>query len=67
MQTLKPKPKKPGRPRLPKGNTKAVMLRVRVTPNERAAIETAAKTRSLTASEWIRNTLLATIGNGASI
>ena len=37
------KPKKPGRPALPKGDAKAVMLRVRVTPNERAAIGMAAK------------------------
>jgi hypothetical protein len=38
------------------------MLRVRVTLDERAAIETAAKTKSVTASEWIRSTLIAAIG-----
>ena len=56
-----PKPKKPGRPRLPKGNAKAVMLRVRVTPNERLAIEGAAKAKTQTSSEWIRSTLLAAL------
>lgn len=56
------KPSKAGRPPLPKGNAKAVMLRVRVTLDERAAIETAAKTKSVTASEWIRSTLIAAIG-----
>ena len=58
----KPKPKKAGRPPLPKGNARAVMLRVRVTIDERLAIETVAKANSQTASEWIRSTLAATIG-----
>jgi uncharacterized protein (DUF1778 family) len=56
-----PKPKKPGRPPLPNGNAKAVMLRVRITPEERTAIENAAKASDKTASEWIRSTLLATL------
>ncbi len=62
MPTSKPKPRKAGRPPLPKGNAKAVMLRVRVTAVERTAIEKAAKASSRTASEWIRSTLLANIG-----
>ena len=57
MQTSKPKPKKPGRPRLPKGNAKAIMLRVRVTPDEQRAIERAAKSSSEKPSEWIRRSL----------
>ena len=56
-----PKPKKPGRPPLPNGNAKAVMLRVRITPEERTAIENAAKASDKTAAEWIRSTLLATL------
>jgi hypothetical protein len=56
------KPSRPGRPPLPKGNAKAVMLRVRVTPDERLAIESAAKASNQTASEWIRGKLLATEG-----
>jgi len=38
------------------------MLRVRVTPDERLAIETAAKASNQTASQWIRGLLAATIG-----
>jgi uncharacterized protein (DUF1778 family) len=51
------KPKKVGRPSLPKGEAKAVMLRVRLTPDERRAIETAARTGKQSVSEWIRSTL----------
>jgi len=57
-----PKAKKPGRPPLPKGNAKAVMLRVRVTPDERAAIEKAARAKNQTVSEWLRGNLPAMIG-----
>ncbi len=52
-----PKPKKVGRPVLPKGNAKAVMLRVRVTPAELKAIESTAKGMGKTVSEWIREKL----------
>ncbi len=37
------KPKKVGRPSLPKGNAKAATVRVRSTPNELRAYEMAAK------------------------
>ncbi len=57
-----PKPKKPGRPRLPKGNAKAGMLRVRTTPDELAAIERAAKANNQTISEWIRAAVAKAIG-----
>jgi hypothetical protein len=57
-----PKAKKPGRPPLPTGNAKAVMLRVRVTPDERKAIEMAAKANNQKAAEWIRSTLATAIG-----
>ena len=56
-----PKPKRLGRPPLPKGNAKAVMLRVRVTPDERKAIEVAAKANNQKAAEWIRGTLATAI------
>ncbi len=59
--TRKPKPRKPGRPRLPKGNAKAVMLRVRITPEEHADLEKAAKASKQTVSAWVRSTLLAVI------
>jgi hypothetical protein len=57
-----PKPKKPGRPRLPKGSAKGEMLRIRVTAEELRAIEIAAKASRQTRSEFIRGKLLATEG-----
>jgi len=53
----KPKPKKAGRPPLPKGSAKAGFLRVRVTPDELKDIESEAKAKKQTVSEWIRSTL----------
>lgn len=52
-----PKPKRVGRPVLPKGDAKAVMLRVRLTPAELKGIEVAAKSADKTVSEWIRQKL----------
>lgn len=63
MPSQKSKPKKAGRPRLPKGNAKARYLRVRVTPDELRTIEAAAKAQKQTMSKFIRSTLLATIGD----
>ena len=62
MPTLKPKPRKAGRPPLPKGSTKAAMLRIRVTADELRNIETAARASGQTRSEFIRGKLLATQG-----
>jgi len=59
MPNEKPKPRKPGRPPLPKGNAKVVMLRVRVTPDELRTLEQAAKANGQTRSEFIRSKLLA--------
>ena len=55
------KPKKAGRPPLPKGHARAGTLRVRVTPEELQAIEGSAKSKKQTVSEWIRSTLNAAI------
>lgn len=55
-----PKPKRPGRPRLPKGTAKGEMLRIRVTAEELRTIESRAKANSQTRSEFIRGKLLAT-------
>jgi hypothetical protein len=52
-----PKPKKVGRPALPKGSAKAETLRIRVTPAELRTFETTAKAHKQTVSEWIRSTL----------
>lgn len=62
MPRSKPKPRKAGRPPLPKGSAKAAMLRIRVTADELRTIETAAKTNHQTRSEFIRCKLLAAIG-----
>ncbi len=60
MPRLK-KPKKAGRPPLPKGDAKVGTLRVRVTPNELRAIESKAKAQKQSVSEWIRSTLNAAL------
>jgi hypothetical protein len=52
-----PKPKKPGRPALPKGEAKAETLRIRVTPSELRGYGSKAKAGKQTMSEWIRNIL----------
>jgi predicted HicB family RNase H-like nuclease len=52
-----PKPKRVGRPTLPKGNAKDVMLRVRVTGDDLKAMKMVAKGSKLSVSEWIRGTL----------
>ena len=56
------KSSKAGRPPLPKGNAKAVMLRVRVTSDELKAVEALAKASKQTVSEWLRSKLAAEIG-----
>lgn len=58
-----PKRKRAGRPTLPKGNAKAVMLRVRITPKELKSFEAAAKATDQTMSEWVREKLIAEIGD----
>ena len=57
----KQKAKKAGRPPLPKGDAKNETLRIRVTPNELRAIESAAKGKKQSVSDWIRSTLNAAI------
>jgi hypothetical protein len=52
-----PKPKKPGRPALPKGEAKAETLRIRVTASELKGYGAKAKASGQTVSEWIRSTL----------
>ncbi|HEY1766684.1 MAG TPA: hypothetical protein VGG26_03480 [Terracidiphilus sp.] len=58
----KPKPRKPGRPKLPKDQAKGMKLQVRLSADEYKRIETAAKGRKQTVSELARGILLATIG-----
>jgi predicted HicB family RNase H-like nuclease len=56
------KPKRVGRPVLPKGNAKAATIRVRSTPNELRAYEIAAKAGKQSLSEWVRKTLNSAVG-----
>jgi hypothetical protein len=55
------KPRKVGRPKLPKGEAKGRIVPVRFTPDETKAIEAAARASKQTVSEWIRSMLNATI------
>ena len=62
MPTLKPKPRKPGRPRLAKEDGKGRTVLVRFRAEDAKRIENEAKNNNQTVSEWVRRTLLATIG-----
>jgi len=55
------KPKKPGRPALPKGEAKAETLRIRVTSGELKGFGAKAKTKGQSVSEWVRSTLMAAL------
>jgi hypothetical protein len=54
-----PKPKKAGRPKLPKGHAKGRVLGLRLTDDEIKRFTLAAKAKKQTVSEWIRSTLSA--------
>lgn len=62
MANQQQKKRKPGRPKLPKGEAKGKIVPIRFTADERKALEAAAKAKDQTVSEWIRNTALATLG-----
>jgi predicted HicB family RNase H-like nuclease len=51
------KPRKVGRPKLPKGKALGKPTPIRFQDDERATFEKAAKKEGLTLSEWIRQTL----------
>ena len=48
----------PGRPKKTKADAKTYMLRIRMTEEERALLEEAAKVRSLDTSTWARSELV---------
>jgi hypothetical protein len=52
-----PRAKKVGRPTLPKSAAKGRIVPVRFTADRLRAIETAAKAKNVTVSEWIRSTV----------
>jgi hypothetical protein len=55
------KPRKVGRPKLPKGAAKAGAIQVRLNDDDRRRVEKAAKSQKQTVSEWIRSTLSAAL------
>jgi hypothetical protein len=57
-----PKPKKIGRPKLPKGDAKGKMVAIRFNGSDLKRIESAAKASQKTVSEWIRGLASAAIG-----
>ena len=56
-----PKPKKAGRPKLPKGEAMGRVIQVRFTAQDTKAIEMAAKGSKQTLSEWVRGTIHASL------
>jgi hypothetical protein len=61
MPKLKPEPRKPGRPILPKNEAKGRIVPVRFRDEDLAKIAKAAKKSNQTVSEWIRSTLAVAI------
>jgi hypothetical protein len=58
---MRDKPNKVGRPKLPKGHAKAIVLQSRVQEAEKKAYERAAKSEGKDLSTCVRQTLNATI------
>jgi predicted HicB family RNase H-like nuclease len=56
-----PKKAKIGRPKMPKGQAKGRIVPVRFNSEAIKAVETAAKAKGQTVSEWVRGTLEAAI------
>jgi len=56
-----PKPKKVGRPVLPKWEAKAKIMPIRLSPDDRKQIEKAAKDSKQTVSQMVRSTLMAAL------
>jgi hypothetical protein len=56
-----PKPKKMGRPKLPKGEAKGRMVPIRFNDSDLKRIESAAKKSQKTVSEWIREAISAAV------
>lgn len=56
-----PKPKKMGRPKLPKGEAKGRIVPIRFNAGDIKRVEAAARASRKTVSEWIRGTLNASL------
>jgi len=55
------KKRKPGRPKLPKGEAKGKIVPIRLTKAEAERLAQAARKNGLTLSEWIRRAVLAVL------
>ena len=55
------KARKPGRPKLPRGEAKGRIVPVRFAPDDLRAMEAKAKAAKLSLSEWIRSTIHAAV------
>jgi hypothetical protein len=56
------KKRKPGRPKLPKGEAKGKIVPVRFSSERIKAVESAARAKKQTVSEWVRCTIDAALG-----
>jgi predicted HicB family RNase H-like nuclease len=54
---MREKKAKVGRPKLAKGEAKAIVLQSRIQPAEKAAYQKAAKSAGVDLSTWVRETL----------
>jgi predicted HicB family RNase H-like nuclease len=59
------KPKKMGRPTLPRGQAKSGKIQVRMSADEQRMIEASAKAKKQTVSQWVRDALKTTLGRKA--
>ena len=55
--STKPKPKKIGRPKLPKGEAKGHIVPIRFNAQDLKRLESAAKASQKTVSEWVRGVI----------
>jgi hypothetical protein len=60
-----PKPKKMGRPKLPKGEAKGRIVPIRFNSTDLKRIESAARASQQTVSEWIRTLVAAALSTHA--
>jgi hypothetical protein len=57
-----PKTRKPGRPKLPKGEAMGKIVPVRFSAGSIKSVEAAAKAKNQTVSQWVRSTIDAALG-----
>jgi len=62
MPTQTSKPRKPGRPKLPKGEAKGKIVAMRFDAEELKRLDAVAKASKKSRSDWMRSTLFAAIG-----